>query len=172
MPTDNWGAIVDEHAGALIMLARQWTDCHSDAEDVVHDAFLRCWQRRESVREPIAYLYAAVRKTAMKWQRGETRRQRREQSVAAETPLLESCSDPAMAAEQNERRAEIEVALLDLPREQREVLVMKIWGELTFAAIGEALSVSPNTAAGRYRYALNTLRDKLSEDRTSSLPPV
>ena len=45
-----------------------------------------------------------------------------------------------------------------LPREQREVLVMKIWNELTFAEIGEALEISQNTAASRYRYALASLK--------------
>ena len=51
------------------------------------------------------------------------------------------------------------VAALDhLPRDQREVLVMKIWNELTFAEIGQALEISQNTAASRYRYALAALK--------------
>ena len=166
-PTENWEAIVDRHGGPLIMLARQWTNCHGDAEDVVHEAFVRCWQRRESVREPIAYLYAAVREVARKWRRSETRRMKREQSVAAASVLLEPPDNPAVAAERNERREAIEAALTALPTEQREVLVMKIWGELTFAAIGEAVGVSPNTAAGRYRYALKGLSDRLKEQYNS-----
>ena len=48
-----------------------------------------------------------------------------------------------------------------LPHEQREVLVMKIWNELTFAEIGEALGISQNTAASRYRYALAALKEDL-----------
>ena len=51
------------------------------------------------------------------------------------------------------------VAAIDrLPHEQREVLVMKIWSELTFAEIATALGISHNTAASRYRYALNALK--------------
>ena len=51
------------------------------------------------------------------------------------------------------------VAALDhLPRDQREVLVMKIWNELTFAEIAEALGISQNTAASRYRYGLAALK--------------
>jgi RNA polymerase sigma-70 factor, ECF subfamily len=56
-------------------------------------------------------------------------------------------------AEQNLRRA-----LGDLPEDQREVIVLHIWGELTFAEIGDLLGVSLNTAASRYRYALATAR--------------
>jgi RNA polymerase sigma-70 factor (ECF subfamily) len=63
--------------------------------------------------------------------------------------------------EGDERRLEIEAALLRLPPEQREVLVLKIWQELTFEQIGEILALSPNTAASRYRYALGALRKQL-----------
>jgi RNA polymerase sigma-70 factor (ECF subfamily) len=54
------------------------------------------------------------------------------------------------------------VAALDLlPNEQREVLVMKIWNDLTFAEIAIALEISQNTAASRYRYALANLKKNL-----------
>ena len=48
--------------------------------------------------------------------------------------------------------------LAGLPQEQREVIVLKIWHEHTFEEIGELLEISPNTAAGRYRYGLQKLR--------------
>jgi RNA polymerase sigma-70 factor (ECF subfamily) len=53
---------------------------------------------------------------------------------------------------------ELAAAVDRLPVEQREVLVMKIWNELTFAEIGQALGISQNTAASRYRYALVALK--------------
>ena len=60
-----------------------------------------------------------------------------------------------------ERAHAIEIALGCLPAEQREVLVLKIWGELTFEEIARQLGVPPNTAASRYRYALAALRREL-----------
>ena len=45
-----------------------------------------------------------------------------------------------------------------LPNEQREVVILKIWNELTFAEIGSVLEISQNTAASRYRYALGALK--------------
>ena len=48
--------------------------------------------------------------------------------------------------------------LADLPREQREVIVLKIWHDYTFEEIGELLELSPNTAAGRYRYGLQKIK--------------
>jgi RNA polymerase sigma-70 factor (ECF subfamily) len=48
-----------------------------------------------------------------------------------------------------------------LPAEQKEVLVMKIWGDLTFQQIADALDIPPGTAASRYRYALDALREEM-----------
>ena len=48
-----------------------------------------------------------------------------------------------------------------LPPEQKEVLTLKIWGELTFDEIGRTLDLSLNTVASRYRYALRKLKDWL-----------
>jgi RNA polymerase sigma-70 factor, ECF subfamily len=64
--------------------------------------------------------------------------------------------DRDYAGEQNLRRA-----LSELPDDQREVVVMHVWGELTFSEIAELLGVSSNTAASRYRYALAKLRGSM-----------
>ena len=48
-----------------------------------------------------------------------------------------------------------------LPPEQKEVLTLKIWGELTFDEIGRTLDLSLNTVASRYRYALQKLKEWL-----------
>ena len=66
-----------------------------------------------------------------------------------------------LPGEDADRRREIEVALQRLPTVQREVLVLKIWNELTFEQIGATLEIPPNTAASRYRYALAALRKEL-----------
>lgn len=56
----------------------------------------------------------------------------------------------------------IQSALARLPAAQREVLVLKIWGELTFDAIARELDIPLNTAASRYRYALAALRQEMT----------
>ena len=60
------------------------------------------------------------------------------------------------------RRAVIGTALRELPDGPREVLVLKIWGDLTFDQVAEQLDIPPNTAASRYRYALAALRRELT----------
>jgi len=56
-------------------------------------------------------------------------------------------------------------ALQELPEKFSEVIILKIWGEQTFAQIGEALDISLNTAASRYRYGLEALRKHLDDER-------
>ena len=70
-------------------------------------------------------------------------------------------------AEQSEEAEILRCAVEKLPEKLREVLTLKIWGGLTFAEIGEILSLSNNTAASRYRYALEQLQKKLSHLKDS-----
>jgi RNA polymerase sigma-70 factor (ECF subfamily) len=157
---ESWREWLAEHGRALLLLARQWVPCQADAEDVVQEALVRCWRSRERVEEPVAYLFACVRHGALDWQRGRRRQLQREEIAArAEVePLFES------AVEQDERRAAIEAALRGLPAEQAEVLVLRIWGGLSFPQIAAALEIGANTAASRYRYALARLREQLAEE--------
>jgi RNA polymerase sigma-70 factor (ECF subfamily) len=127
---------------------------------VVQEAFIRFWRSRGRVADPAAFLFACVRNCALDWRRERDRRTRRNEAAARseEEPLLIG------GIEHEERRAAIEAALRGLPGDQRDVLVMRIWGGLTFPQIAAALEISANTAASRYRYALARLRGQLTEE--------
>jgi RNA polymerase sigma-70 factor (ECF subfamily) len=154
-----WRAWFDAQGPALLLYARQWLPRLMDAEDAVQEGFVRFWRSRGRVRDSEAYLFACVRRCALEWHRGRRRRERREEKAARpEESLFVSSLDL------DERRRLIEAALARLPLEQREVIVLKIWGDLTFAQIGSVLEVSPNTAASRYRYALDKLRLELASE--------
>ena len=58
----------------------------------------------------------------------------------------------------------LQVAMSKVSEKFREVLTLKVWGELTFQEIGETLDISANTAASRYRYGLESLRKILKAD--------
>jgi RNA polymerase sigma-70 factor, ECF subfamily len=148
---------LSEQAPRLILFARQWVSCHADAEDVFHTAFVRFWRLRDRVRDPVPFLYTCVRRTAMNWRRERCRRGKHERAVHPE-PLFATDQDQLAKAETD---TAIEQALLSLSDEQREVVVMWIWGELTFPQIGEVLSISSSTADTRYRSGLRRLRLEL-----------
>jgi RNA polymerase sigma-70 factor, ECF subfamily len=153
-----WDAWLTRHAANLVLLVHQRIDRRGDAEDVVQEAFLRFWPSRHKAIDPVAYLYGHVRQCAQDWQRQNRRRARREE-MAAQSERAESSVFEAI--ENNERKRIIEATMQTLSAEQREVVVMKIWGELTFPQIAAVLGVPTDTAASRYRYALQNLAKQL-----------
>ena len=153
---EDWKTCFSESAPGLLLFARQWVRSGADAEDIVQEAFVRFWRRNHNV-ENRALLYATVRSVALDLIRRDSRRARREAAAFSE---MEPSVEPQFAFEDESQRA-LGAAVDRLPHEQREVLVMKIWNELTFAEIGQALEISQNTAASRYRYALAALKKNL-----------
>src|SRR5688572_581159 len=155
---DHWRTWLKEHGAAVLLLARQWAANRSDAEDVVQEAFVRFWRARHRANDPAAFLYACVKRAALDYQRASARRTRREEAAyrPEAEPLFQS------SVEESERQTAITTAMAELPEEQRVVLVMKIWGGLTFPQIARALETSSNTVASRYRYAVTKLQQKLA----------
>jgi RNA polymerase sigma-70 factor (ECF subfamily) len=156
-----WKSWIEAHGPKLLLCARQWTRSMADAEDVLQEAFVRYWRhQRQLPGDPQALIITSIRRAALDLARRENRRTAREEKAGGgleeDSILFEK-----LPGEGDERRAEIELALRRLPAEQREVLVLKIWQEFTFEQIGETLGIPPNTAASRYRYALNALRKEL-----------
>lgn len=166
--TEDWRVCFARYGPRLLLFARQWLPSVADAEDAVQDGFVRFW-RRGGLRasENQGLLFAAVRTAALDHLRRESRRRRREQTALDEQilPSLatydESLLVPLVDEDSAEGSRELEAALKQLPAEQREVLVLKIWGELTHEEIGAALAIPANTAASRYRYALTHLKKLL-----------
>src|SRR6478735_3357338 len=158
---ENWKEWIGAHGPRLLLCARQWTRSLADAEDVLQEAFVRFWRhQRELPGDPQALLLVSIRRAALDLARRNDRRQAREERADGGQENRDAVFG-RLPGEGDERRQEIEAALARLPAEQREVLSLKIWQELTFEQIGELLAISPNTAASRYRYALIALRAQL-----------
>ena len=113
---------------------------------------------------PRAYLYQIARNQTRDHFRRNRAREKREQRWLELAP---DRVEPVDRVASTERLREIEQALMGLSVEQRQVVAMKIWQDKTFAEIAEILDLSPNTAASRYRYALQALREVLPKESMS-----
>ena len=158
----SWKDWFASNGPGLLLCARQWTRSLADAEDVLQEAFVRYWRGQRNLQgDPRALLLTSMRRAAVDLARKDIRRVNRETNASADPSLCEDLFE-ADGGIDGERRREIEAAMARLPQEQREVLVLKLWQDLTFERIGEVLGISPNTAASRYRYALAALRKELT----------
>ena len=153
---EHWKSCFSDLAPGLLLFARQWVRSTADAEDIVQEAFVKFWRRNHKINNR-ALLYATVRSLALDLIRRDSRRARREAEAVSES---ERTFEPQFESIDETQRI-LAAAVDHLPHDQREVLVMKIWNDLTFAEIATALEISQNTAASRYRYALAALKKTL-----------
>ena len=159
-PAD-WDQWIDRHAPGLLLFARQQSRCEADAQDLVQEAVVGCWRRQaQGAPPPLAMVFATIRRRATDWGRSADRRAHREALAQAEAP--ECWFDASL--EDRERSLLIQDAMQHLPEIYREVVTLKTWGGLTFAEIAEALAIPANTAASRYRYGLEQLRQALKRE--------
>jgi len=156
-----WDQWLARHAPKLLLFARQQTRCEADAQELVQDAVVEVWQSQGHGSPPSPGLvFGLIRRRAIDLARRNARRANRE-SVSQEQAPVEWF---APEIEDRERAQLLQEALKRLPATQRDVVTLKVWGELTFAEIAGALDIPANTAASRYRYALEELRKLTKEE--------
>jgi RNA polymerase sigma factor (sigma-70 family) len=147
--------ILDEHGPALVLYARQWCD---SPEDVVQEAFVSLFRQPSDVRNPVGWLFRVVRNGAINASRKASRRARHETSAAMRgEPWFECRNGQKMDAD-------ILVAAMEsLPVEQRETLVARLWGGLSWEEVADLTDTSTSTAHRRFQTALAVLRERFGE---------
>ena len=142
---------------ALVLYARQWLDGAS-ADDAVQEALVALFAQRQPPRNPQAWMYRAVRNAAIDAARANDRRHRREQTVAQ---VRSEWFDPQPDALIDAQAAE--QSLRQLRPEHREVVVLRIWGDLGFAEIAQIMQLGVSTVHDPYKAALGELRSALEQ---------
>lgn len=145
-------ALYDQHGRVMLAYAVSLLPDRAASEDVLHQVFVKLLEGRATVNGSlVAYVYRAIRNTALNYRRDRSH----EVALESDGGWLES--PPGM----EHLGLALESALRALPAEQREVIVLHVWGQMTFEEAAAALDISPSTAASRYRYGLDKLKERL-----------
>jgi len=149
--------LYDAYSGAVFRQALSFLDSRADAEDVVQDVFLKLVRRRGGpIMDLKAYLLTAARHQSC--------------SSLRRRASVDLVGDPERVVTPNQvqpvarlESQDVRQALESLPADQREVVLLKVYEQLTFEEISQRVRASINTVASRYRYALKKLRRALGD---------
>ena len=154
------GRLYREHARALRLYVQQWPGA---TEDLVQDAFVKLAQQTPAPEQVLPWLYAVVRNGALAAGRAEARRRRRQDRASTSEAWFGGADDQIDGREATRLLAE-------LPLEEREVVVARIWGGLTFEELARLAGCSLATAHRRYQAGLAALRERLERPWTQTPP--
>lgn len=161
-----WDAWLHANSPRLMLYARQQTRTEQDAEDVLQGALVQLvyavelGELRGGQEQWLPWVVSAIRHLATDAARRQTTRRNYEESADAaadvHNPWLRSTLDDEV------RRRHVEGVLRTLPPDYAEVLILRIWEELSFRQIAVVVGDKLHTVTSRYRRALGMLRDKLA----------
>lgn len=148
--------LIDAHGAALVLYARQW--CKAP-EDALQESLIELLRQNPVPAHPLAWLFKTVRRRAMNQARGERRRaeHQRGASEGRQSWFLEN-------HETEHDSRQLAGMLERLPSLEREIVVARIWGDLSFEQIAELVDVSSSAAHRRYRRALSLLGKMMDAD--------
>lgn len=145
-------AIYHEQLAAATRLAYLLVRSQGVAEELAHDAFVRLYERFDTVEKPPAFLRTVVVRLALTWLRRN--RMERARLVVVSGGARRDIDEPELD--------ETWAAMGRLRPERRTVLVLRFYEDMTFEAIGELLGCTAATARGRAHRGLADLRKELT----------
>jgi RNA polymerase sigma-70 factor, ECF subfamily len=157
----NLERLYDEHSQALFAFLLNFTRSEADTRDLLQEIFIKLARKPDllrGIREERAFLIRLAHNLAIDLMRRRGTRKKNYSQLAEESESVFATTDNP---DEKEFRKALFGALADLPLEQRSVVHLKLWEGLTFEAIAETLEIPPNTAASRFRYGLDKLRERL-----------
>lgn len=141
-----------QHAERLLVIARASGE---PAEDAVQEAFVALAQQPVLPDDPLAWLVRTARNQLLQWRRGRLRRGVRERRAVEGASWFVT---PSELAERLIDGHQVTAWLVELPQEDREVIVMHLWGEMSFRQIADITDESSATAHRRYQRGIEALR--------------
>ena len=149
------GRWFDAYGARLALYGRHWLAA-AQAEDVVQEVFIRLMTQPRPPENVKAWLFRSVRNGAISQLRRQKRRQKHTETLAAGAKSwFEIRPDDLLDAKTAQE------ALMQLPDEQRELVILRIWGQLTLREIAEIVGQPLSTVHHRYQAALKDIRIRM-----------
>lgn len=172
--------IIENWEGPLFAFAWRYVQNTADARDLVAEAFVRLYQKRESLR-PDTRLSAWLFTTLTNLCHNQHRWRRRHPSVSMDAPDDESgqtladrtaadTEHPAQGMERDERLLELRHAIDRLPHELKTTLILHHYEHLSYKEIAEITNCSERGVETRIYRAKQRLREELSSPRVADNP--
>ena len=158
------GRIYEKYKDGLLILAIALLNDTSAAEDILHDVFIRFVQGIENFEltgSLKAYLSTCVVNAIRNRMKS---RQHQAVNLEDHESALSDANDPSGAVICNEELQQLTSALAQIPHEQREIIVLHVYSNMSFKAIAKSQDISANTVKSRYRYGINKLKSVLQEE--------
>ena len=133
-----------------------------DSQDLMHDAFVRIWQRRNKVDAD--RLEGLVWTAALNLARNRLRWRKRWRTELLDAEWPDGLPGPEAAAERQVQQRRLHAVLARLPAGMREVVLLGEFSGLSQADIAAVLRIPPGTVASRRHHALRRLRELLTEE--------
>jgi len=147
----------DAYSDALMLYARNWLGSDA-AQDAVQGAFMKLMGQTFTPSDVKAWLFRTVRNEAITRLRREQCRRRHDQRLSArQTPWFEDKPDDLI---DGHKAREV---LMTLPEAQREVVLLRIWGQLSLKQIAQVVGSSLTTVHSRYKAALAAIKERMQQ---------
>jgi RNA polymerase sigma-70 factor (ECF subfamily) len=150
--------LLDRHAAALALYAAQWT---TQPDDCVQEALIELARQPAAPENPAAWLYRVVRNRALNASRAARRRLVHEQEAATRVQVRSAGSSA---------NVELRDVLSALEPTAREIVVLRVWGQLAWQEIADVVGGSKSAAQRHYVQALEQLRKLWEPHATESVP--
>ncbi|MBA3407745.1 MAG: sigma-70 family RNA polymerase sigma factor [Solirubrobacterales bacterium] len=166
---DDFEALYRSYAPLGLQVAKKVLDDPAAAEDVVQDMFLQLWRNPGSFNpargQMKSYVSMVARSRSIdRWRSRAAERAALERlATEARTSVRDSTDGADQRALDGERRRELLSAIVKLPSEQREAVVLAYCGGQTAREIADGADVPLGTAKSRIRLGLSRARGHLSE---------
>ncbi len=150
------------HKQSLLAVAHNITGCQAAAEDAIQNAFSKLVQKPVQALDLKAYVFMTVRNAAIDMLRKKKQEGTKAESFF-ESPNGKAAKSTVDSMIQNEQRELIKQTIDDLPPQEREIIILKLFSDFTFEKVAEITQSSTSTVATRYRRSLEKLKNKLKD---------